>query len=124
MTNHNELNKQIQKLHRLTVWSRWLLVLGCWLCLGTISIWSLRSEIVLWQQYFTWTAVRYAIIYNRLPAFCLAFCIGITAAVLVWQSLNIVRGLSAKEKYRLAQQVQKIRLAGPSHPLWKWVCKP
>ena len=119
----HHLNRRVQKLHRLTVWGRWVVVTGCWLSLGSYSIWGLRSEISLWQQYFTWTAVRYALIYNRLPAFCLAFCIGSTAAVLVWQSKNILVGLSAREKYRLEQQVRKICAVGPKHPLWKWVCK-
>lgn len=117
------LDKQVEKLHQVRVWGRWLFVVGCWLTLGVFGIWGLRAEIALWQQYFTWTAVRYAIAYNRIPAFSLAFCIGITTAVLIWQSQNILRGISPPERYRLEKQVRKIRASGPSHPLWKWVCK-
>lgn len=116
------LDRQVKRLHHLTVWGRWSFAIGCWLSLGIYGTWGLRSEIALWWQYFTWTAVRYAL-YNRIPAFCLAFCIGITAAILVWQSKNILFGISARERYRLEQQVKEIRASGPSHPLWKWVCK-
>ncbi|MGK7873441.1 MAG: hypothetical protein AB4426_09045 [Xenococcaceae cyanobacterium] len=113
--------RQVQRLYQLTVYSRWLFVVCCWISLGSLGIWGLRGEISLWLEHFTWTAVRYALVYNRLPSFCLAFCIGITAAVLIWQSNNILRGLSPKQRYRLEQQVKKIRAKGPSHPLWKWV---
>lgn len=115
------LNRQIKKLHRITVYMRWLTVVLCWLTLGTFGLWSLRNEISLWFDYFTWSAVRYAIHFNPLPSLCLAFCIGITLSVLVWQSRNIIWGLPAQEKYRLQQKVKLILAAGSSHPLWKFI---
>ena len=124
MNRDPDFPRQVQRLHQVTVYGRWLFVASCWLSLGVLGIWGLRSDVALWQQYFTWTAVRYALMYNQVSAFCLAFCIGITTAVLVWQSKNILIGLSTKEKHRLEQQVRKIRASGPRHPLWKWVCKP
>ncbi len=117
-----EFKKQVQRLHQLTVCARWLVVLCCWISLGSLGIWGLRQEISLWLEYFTWAAVRYGLYYNRLPTFCLALCIGMTVAVLVWQSRNILRGIPAKERQYLEQQVKRIRASGPSHPLWKWVC--
>ena len=115
------LNRQIKKLHQITVYMRWLTVVLCWLTLGIFGIWGLRNEISLWFDYFTWSAVRYAIHFNPLPSFCLAFCIGITVSVLVWQSRNIIWGLPDKEKYLLQQKVKRILATGSSHPLWKFI---
>lgn len=115
--------QQVERLHRLTVYGRWLFVILLWVSIGFLSLWGLRLEIVLWRQYFTWVAVRYGLYYNPLPTFGLAFCIGMTVAVLVWQSRNILLGLSHPEQRRLEQQVCRIRQQGPSHPLWKWVCQ-
>ncbi|MUL37162.1 hypothetical protein [Gloeocapsopsis dulcis] len=115
--------QQVHKLHQLTVYGRWLFVGILWLTIGLLSLWGLREEIALWQQYFTWVAVRYGLYYNPIPTLGLAICIGMTLGVLVWQSRNILWGISSQEKRRLEQQVQRIRQQGPSHPLWKWVCQ-
>ncbi|ACK73380.1 conserved hypothetical protein [Gloeothece citriformis PCC 7424] len=124
MTNPDpNFNKQVQRLHQLTVYGRWGFVILSWLSLGSFGIWGLREEFKLWQQYFTWTAVRYAIAYNFVPAVCLFFCIGITGAVLVWQSRNLFSGIPSEERQRLEQQVRKIKAIGKRHPLWKWVIK-
>lgn len=115
--------QQVHKLHQLTVYGRWLFIGILWLTVGSLSLWGLRGEIALWQQYFTWVAVRYGLYYNPIPTLGLAICIGMTLGVLVWQSRNILWGISSQEKRRLEQQVQRIRQQGPSHPLWKWVCQ-
>lgn len=115
--------QQVQRLHQLTVYGRWLFV-GClWLTVAPVSLWGLRTEIALWEQYFTWIAVRFGLFYHPLPTFGLAFCLGMTAAVLVWQSRNILLGLPQQEKQRLEKQVYRIRQQGATHPLWKWVCR-
>jgi hypothetical protein len=67
--------------------------------------------------------VRYALAFNYWASIGLAFCVAITGAVLVWQSRNIILGLSPREKLRLEQQVRKIRAKGPGHPLWRWILK-
>ncbi|BAZ53394.1 hypothetical protein NIES4103_60690 [Nostoc sp. NIES-4103] len=114
--------QQVQKLHQLTVYGRWLFVAFLWLTLAPVCLWNLRTEISLWQEYFTWVAVRYGLFYHPLSTLGLAFCIGMTVAVLVWQSRNILVGLPQQEKQRLEKQVCHIRQQGPTHPLWKWVC--
>ncbi|OKH24841.1 hypothetical protein NIES593_06395 [Hydrococcus rivularis NIES-593] len=122
MTNLDpNLKRQVRRLHQLTVGARWLFVAVCWMTLGSFGIWGLREEIPLWQEHFTWVAVRYAIAFNRIPALCLAFCIGVTAAVLVWQNNHRFGGLSVQEKQRLEKEVRKIHAIGPRHPLWKWI---
>lgn len=114
---------QVQRLHRLSVYGRWLVVGLLWVSIGLLSLWGLRSEIALLRQYFTWVAVQYGLYYNPLPTLGLALCIGMTASVLVWQSRNILLGLPQQEQQRLEQQVYRIRQQGPSHPLWKRVCQ-
>jgi hypothetical protein len=116
--------KQVQRLYRFTVYGRWLIIGVLWLTLMPLSLWGLRSDIALWQDYFTWAAVRYALIYNRLSAIGLGICVGMPIAVLTWQSRNILMGLSPAHQRYLHKQVLRIRQQGTSHPLWKWVCKP
>ncbi len=111
----------VQRLHRLTVYGRWLTVLGLWLTVGSLSLWSLRYPISLLQDYFTWAAVRWGIVFQPLPALGLGLCVAVTIAVLVWQSRNILVGLPKSERQRLEKQVLKIREQGSSHPLWRWV---
>jgi hypothetical protein len=115
--------EQVQRLHQLTVYGRWLFV-GClWLIISPACLWDLRAEMALLQQYFTWSAVRYGLFFHPLSTVGLAFCIGMTVSVLVWQSRNILIGLPQPEKQRLEKQVCRIRQQGSTHPLWKWVCQ-
>ena len=125
MTNDSDPNFQIevQRLHKLTVYGRWLTVIFLWISIGSLSIWSLRDEIALWIENFTWAAVRYGLYFHRWPTLGLGLCLGMTLAVLTWQGRNIVRGLPLREKRRLEEQVRRIRQQGSSHPLWKWVCR-
>ncbi|WP_414549082.1 hypothetical protein [Anabaena sp. CCY 0017] len=114
--------QQVQRLHQLTVYGRWFFV-GClWLTIAPFSLWNLRGELVILQQYFTWVAVRYGLFYNPLSTLGLAVCIGTTVSTLVWQSRNILLGLPQREQQRLEKQVFRIRQQGQTHPLWKWIC--
>ena len=113
---------QVKRLHQLTVYGRWLVVTFLWLTVAPLSMWGWRYEISLLRSHFTWSAVRYGIVFNRLPFLGFSLCIGVTAAVLVWHSRNILWGLPPDEKKRLEQQVHRICQQGRSHPLWKWVC--
>lgn len=115
---------QVQQLHRLMVYSRWLVIAILWITVAPLSLWGLREEIALLQNHFTWSAVRYGLAYNRFAALGLGLCIGLTTATLVWHSRNILFGLPAVEQRRLEQQVSKILQQGPSHPFWKWVSTP
>jgi len=123
MTNDQTFQIEVQRLHKLTVYGRWSIVSLLWISVGSLSIWGLRREIGLWLENFTWAAVRYGLYFHRWPTLGLALCLAMTLAVLTWQSRNRVRGLPQREKQRLEQQVRRIRQQGPSHFLWKWVCK-
>ena len=117
------LQTQVQRLHQLTVYGRWLLVGLIWTTLVPLSLWRWGYEIALMRSYFTWSALRYGIIFNPLPAMSLGLCLSITIAVLVWQSRNILVGITPQEQKRLEQQVRRISRQGSSHPLWKWIFK-
>ncbi len=122
MTKFNsDLEHKVARLHRLTVYGRWLFVLVSWLTLGSYAFWSLKEEIALVFDYFTWAAVYYGFHFNFLPTLCLAFCVGVTISVLVWQSRNIIWGLPADEQRQLKKQVKKIQARGKKHPLWRWI---
>ncbi len=125
MTNPDpNLEKQVQKLHQLTIYGRWLFVLLCWLVFVPYGLWELRDTISYCQDYCTWAAIRLGLQFNPFATLALAFTIGMTTAVLVWQSRIILGGdLSPKQRYFLEQKVIKIQQMGPKHPLWKWVCK-
>lgn len=114
---------EMERLHRLTVYGRWVTVLALWVSVGAWSLWQLRYNIGLLQEHFTWAAVRYGLHFNPFPTLGLSVCIGMTAGVLVWQSRNVLFGLSKSDQKRLLQQVRQIRHEGRSHPLWKWVCQ-
>ena len=113
--------RKVRKLYRLTIYFRWIVVLFSWLTFGVYGIWGLRSEISLWLDYFTWAALRYGLAFNIIPTICLAFCIGMTISVLVWQSRNIIWGLPAQEKQDLERKVQRILAKGKRHFLYKWL---
>ncbi|MDJ0797021.1 MAG: hypothetical protein QNJ51_09325 [Calothrix sp. MO_167.B12] len=114
--------QQVQKLHRLTVYGRWLLVCFFWLTIAPLALWGIREEIFLWRQYFTWVALRYTLAYHPLSTLGFAICLGTTTAILIWQSRNILFGIPHSELKRLEQKVCQIRQQGQSHPLWKWIC--
>lgn len=116
-----KLKPKVQRLHQLTVYLRWFSVLLCWCILAPIALWSLREEIALIADYFTWSAIRYTIIFNPWETLFLAICIGMTAGVLVWQSRNILWGMPSQYQQRLQQQVRKIDARGKTHLLWSWI---
>ena len=122
-SSDSSFNQQVQRLHRLTVYGRWLLVGFLWVTIAPLCLWELREDIKFLQQYFTWASVRYGLFFSPFAAIGLSLCVGMTVNVLVWQSRNILFGLPASEKQRLEKQVYRIRQQGSSHPLWKWVCK-
>ncbi|NJP08649.1 MAG: hypothetical protein HC866_03550 [Leptolyngbyaceae cyanobacterium RU_5_1] len=115
--------RQVARLHQLTIYGRWIFAGVLWLTVGSLSLWGLRYPISLIMDYFTWSAVRYGLMFDRVPAFGLFLCLGFTSAILVWHARNWLFGLPKRDRHRLEQQVYRIRKQGPGHPLWKWVCR-
>ncbi len=119
--NLENLDEAVKKLHQITLYFRWLVVAVCWLLVVPLSLWQLRDDIALMMGYFTWSALRYSLIYHLIPACFLFLSIGITLAVLLRHSQYVLRGILPKERKQLEQQVKKIYRLGPRHPLWKWL---
>lgn len=115
------LEPKVEKYYKIIIYRQWLIVLILWLTLGIFAIWDLREEINLWQEYFTWSALRYALAYHRISTLCLSICIGLPLGLLIRQSKEILWGISAQEKYRLKQEVEKICDQGKTHPLYKFL---
>ncbi|MBD0268060.1 MAG: hypothetical protein ICV77_07170 [Cyanobacteria bacterium Co-bin8] len=115
--------RQINRL-RDVMMRRWWIITGLlWLVVAPLCLWHLRDEIALLRQYFTWTAVRYGLAYNRLSALGLSLCVGMTVALLMAESRHILFGLSTHERERLEKQLGRIRQKGPRHPLWRQICE-
>jgi hypothetical protein len=112
---------QIDRLYRLTIYSRWFVIALLWLIVGGYSLWELRYPISLIQEDFTWAAVRYGLYFQPIPAFGLCLCASMTVSTLIRQGWNAIWGLSSHEQRYLTQKVCHIRQQGSSHPLWKWV---
>lgn len=110
--------RQIERLRVILLRRWWRTTAILWLTVGSLSLWSLRGEWAMLRQYFTWTAVRYAVAYNRLAALSLGLCAGLTVALLVAESRHILFGLSRSEQQRLDRLHSDIHHQGPSHPLW------
>lgn len=88
----------------------WLAVLGLiW------SLWVLRHEWLLMAEYFTWAALRHAVMDHVLPWFVLLLCLwGLVARLIdrVWQQ---------RRDRKLERQLDRILTTGPKHRLWRQV---
>ncbi|PZV08460.1 MAG: hypothetical protein DCF32_04740 [Leptolyngbya sp.] len=105
---------------RVIMLRRWWAISGLlWLTVAPLSLWSLRLEIAQLRQYFTWSAVRLGLAYNRPAAIGLGLCVGLTVALLVAESRYILWGMTKDEQQRLEKLCDRITAQGPSHHLWR-----
>ena len=111
----------IEALRQAMMRTWWQVCLALWLTVGLASLWWVRSDLQELQQYFTWTAVRFMLVYHRIAAMGLGLCSGLTLALLFSESRQILWGISQTERSRLLSDLNKIRTQGPSHPQWKVV---
>jgi hypothetical protein len=110
-----------KRLYFLTNYYRWLLILFCWLTFGVYAFWQLKEDFFLWTQYFTWVAVRYALIFNPIATVCLSFCLVATLTLLAEQFLDLFFGLSDDEQEKLLKRAKKIYFKGTNHPFYNWI---
>ena len=123
MNDEFDFNQDLERLQQLTMLAWWIFCTLLWLTVGLISLWALRDEIAQLREYFTWTQVRYGLVYNRIPGLGLGLCVGLTVGLLISQSRHILFGWSEQENQRLRALLLRIRKQGPSHPLWRFVCR-
>ena len=114
--------QEIEKLHILMIYGRWIAVGLAWLLIMPWALWEMRETIELCIEYCTWSGVRLGLEFHPLPSLGISFCIGFAISVLVWQSTNILQGgLSDKQKYYLRKQVIKIRYQREKNMFYKWI---
>lgn len=123
-TRLRSLNRPLRRLYQAQLAGRWLVVGIAWFSLTPWALWQFREDISLLWEYFTWTGVRYSLIFRVWPTLALAFCLALTAAVLVRQSIHLLWGLSPRELLSLRRRVQRIQSAGPRHLLWPLIFPP
>jgi len=121
MGDHERIDKQVQKLLLVQIRMRWALVIFLWLIIGTASLWTIRTDVAMWLEYFTWAAVRVAIRNDQLPFLGLSICIAMTLSTLMRQSWDILFGINKREYRSLVKQVKVIEEQGRKHLLWQWV---
>lgn len=109
------------RYHRLLVGGRWFVVSLWWLVFGLPSLWAMRSPLLLLLDHFTWSGLYYSLYFHPLAAIGFSSSIGLTTAVLVWQSRNILVGFPRPYQKGLERKVFHIRQQGEHHPLWQWV---
>lgn len=124
MTNDIEqpCDREIQKLHKLMTYGRWIAVVTAWILIVPFALWNMKETIELCIDYCTWSNIRLGLEFHPLSALGLSFSVGIALSVLVWQSKNILQGgLSDQQKYYLRRKVQKIRQQRKKHWLYRWI---
>ncbi|MDA0269006.1 MAG: hypothetical protein O3A14_19105 [Cyanobacteria bacterium] len=85
----------------------WWLTLGLWLTVGSASLWNLRRTFEQLSVYFTWTAIRYGLAFNRPAAAGLGLCLGMTVVLLVRESRHLIWGLSRRDRAQLSQALHQ-----------------
>jgi len=113
------MQNAVQQLHRWEQRRRWLQVALLWLCLFPLCLWLLRYHVGLLRDYFTWSAIRYGLAFNPIPAtgLVLTFCLTVSSLLSHW--FYQTYGLSSTEVRRLEKRAARIQAKGQGHPLWK-----
>jgi hypothetical protein len=116
------LDFQVAKLRRVDAWLRWLGVVLVWLTLGVWSCWEMRESLKLLSEYLSLTGVQYSVFHHLIGGGGgLIFCVSLTISSVFWQIGQSFIGLSARDRQRLENRVQKIVDRGNKHPLWRWI---
>ncbi len=118
----SDFQEELVRLHRLSVRGRWAIIGILWLIFIPLSVWIMRDDIRLMREHFTWASLRYSLAFQPIASFGLVISSGLTLGVLLWQSRNILLGLSDHDLNILEKRLIRIRKQGKSHPLWTWVC--
>lgn len=113
-----ELKEPVHRLYRAQQQQRWRLVLLLWLAIVPLSLWGLRQTLGLLWEYFTWSALRYGLIYHPISALGLLVTVLLTLTS-TFAEWGVRRwGYSGEEVRSLKRQVERIRAKGEKHPLW------
>jgi hypothetical protein len=116
------VDRQVAQLRRWEQWRRWLTVAALWIFVGGWSCWQLRDSIALLGEYFSWTGLRYVVMFNFWGGGVgLIICFATTVSTMFWQLLQWWWPPSDRERHRLEQQAAKVFAPGSRHPLRRWL---
>ena len=116
-----ERAKELEALRQAMMRNWWRICLFLWLTVGLGCLWWVRGDLIEISDYFTWAAVRSIFLYSRTAGIGIALCVGLTFALLVSESRQILWGMSAEERSRLSAQLDRIHEQGESHPQWRLI---
>ncbi len=116
-----ERAEELEALRQAMMRTWWRISLFLWLTVGLGCLWWVRGDLIEISEYFTWAAVRAIFLYNRPAGMGIALCIGVTFALLMSESRQILWGMSADERSRLSAQLDRIHAQGSSHPQWNLI---
>ncbi|MBE9063227.1 hypothetical protein IQ256_19900 [cf. Phormidesmis sp. LEGE 11477] len=117
-SNQPGRGQELEALRQAMMRTWWRICLCLWLTVGLGCLWWVRGDLIEISEYFTWAAVRSIFLYSRLAGVGIALCVGVTFALLVSESRQILWGMSAEERSRLSAQLDRIHAQGDSHPQW------
>lgn len=117
----NSLSPEGQKLARIYLRLRWLLVALVWVSVGVPSLLVLRVEIRRLLEFFTWEGLKYSLLYNPQAGLGILVCVGFTVAALLWQSQYELFGFSQRTQTELEKLAARIRQLKPEHWLRRWL---
>lgn len=91
---------------------------GVWILIGIPSLWALRQDVIRLIQYFTWTGLRFMLLYKPgWPSFGILFCVILTLYVLLSQSRYELLGLMDSERQLVESTARQLRRLPAHHPL-------
>ncbi len=91
---------------------------GVWILIGIPSLWALRQDLARLIQYFTWTGLRFMLLYKPgWPSFGILFCVILTLYVLLSQSRYELLGLLDSERQLVEATARHLRRLPARHPL-------
>ncbi len=92
---------------------------GVWILIGIPSLWALRQDVARLMQYFTWTGLRFTLLYKPgWPSFGILFCVILTLYVLLSQSRYELLGLLDSERQLVEATARHLRRLPARHPLF------
>lgn len=92
-----------------------------WLVMGIPSLWALREDLLRLVRYFTWTGLRFSLLYKpSWPSFGILFCLIFTLYVLMSQSRYEVLGLMDTERQLLETVAVRLRRLPQHHYLRRY----
>ncbi|MEM9155821.1 MAG: hypothetical protein AAGB13_12445 [Cyanobacteria bacterium P01_F01_bin.33] len=117
----SELSPEGQKLALIYMRLRWVVVMLIWVGVGIPSLLILRAEISRLLEFFTWSGLKYSLLYSPIAGIGVCISLAFTLAALLWQSHYELFGLSKQTRQSIEQQAEFVRQLEPNHWIRRWL---